>query len=594
MIGGNTQSIRDQWLKQMEGFYEVEAQADAFLSHELIGLLVRFTHLLGKEISLYLARDGAVVDVTVGEPDRVDLPDIRLRRGDRTLSGVRCVHSHPGGDARLSSVDLQALQRMRFDAMASVGVSDEGQPTGIQVAILGEEREPGRCELQLWGPGLVWRMPDAELFEAIEREDAYLREITRTTQVKKSDKERVLLIGLETGDGLGEGSLAELGRLADTAGGQVVGQVLQKRDKPDPALVVGSGKLADIALLAQSLDADLVIFDVELTGAQTRNIERVLSCRVIDRTCLILDIFAKRAQTREGKLQVELAQLNYRLPRLTGMGMVLSRLGGGIGTVGPGETKLEIDRRRIRRRIYELGQEIQKVSAQRQVRRSRRDKLSQLTVALVGYTNAGKSTLLNTLTGSDVLSEDKLFATLDPVTRRLRLPGGVDVLLVDTVGFIHKLPHDLVQAFQATLEEAVHADLLLHVMDASAPDLALQKRVVEQVLDQLGAGDHPRINVLNKIDQIDADQLPILEPPCVCISARQGEGLEQLRQTIAQALSRVARQMEYLIPYDKSALVGQLHEMGQVLQVDYEPEGARVRALMDARGAERFARQLNG
>ena len=288
-----------------------------------------------------------------------------------------------------------------------------------------------------------------------------------------------------------EDSLDELASLAETAGAMVITRVLQNRMRPDPATFIGSGKAEELQLTCQTLEIDLAIMDDELTGAQQRNLENALGVRVIDRTALILDIFAQRAQSSEGKLQVELAQMKYRLPRLTGMGTVLSRLGGGIGTRGPGETQLEVDRRRIRRRIDDLEMQLREIKKQRDMRRARREKNGQITVALVGYTNAGKSTLLNALSGADVLVEDKLFATLDPVMRRVELPENRECLVVDTVGFIRKLPHQLVQAFRSTLEEALFADLLVVVSDLSSPHYAQQRATVFEVLNDLGAADRP-------------------------------------------------------------------------------------------------------
>ena len=318
-------------------------------------------------------------------------------------------------------------------------------------------------------------------------------------------------------------TLAELGELARTAGANVVGRFTQKKAGADNVTYIGSGKAEELSLKGSELEADLFIFDDELTAVQSRNLEEILGARVIDRTALILDIFAQRATSREGKLQVELAQQKYRLPRLLGQGTVLSRLGGGIGTRGPGEKKLEIDRRRIKRRIFELSEELGEIEKQRSLRRARREKNSTPVVALVGYTNAGKSTLLNALTDASVLAEDMLFATLDPVVRQAELPNGTEVLISDTVGFINKLPHDLVEAFRSTLEEAANADIILHVVDRSSPYYESQMAVVEDVLSKLGALDIPRINVYNKCD-LTGERTP---NDGVFISAAKGTGIDE-------------------------------------------------------------------
>ena len=351
-------------------------------------------------------------------------------------------------------------------------------------------------------------------------------------QVEEAEKALIISTDSET-------SLDELAALASTAGAIVVGRTLQKR-KPDPATYIGSGKAESLALECQALQIDLAIVDDELSGSQQRNLQEVLGVHVVDRTALILDIFARRAESREGKLQVELAQMKYRLPRLTGMGTALSRLGGGIGTRGPGESKLEVDRRRIRERIDDLGAELEELSRQRDARRARRKKIEQTVVALVGYTNAGKSTLLNALSGSNVLVEDKLFATLDPIMRKLSLPEGGECLLVDTVGFIRKLPHQLVEAFRSTLEEALYADLLVVVSDLSSPEYAAQRQTVLEVLSSLGAGDKPMIEALNKSDV--AASVGDIEPPdAIVISASTGAGLDRLVSEIGKTVAEDAR-----------------------------------------------------
>ena len=320
--------------------------------------------------------------------------------------------------------------------------------------------------------------------------------------------------------------------------------------------------------------------DDELTGAQQRNLENILGVRVIDRTALILDIFAQRAQSAEGKLQVELAQMKYRLPRLTGLGTSLSRLGGGIGTRGPGETRLEVDRRRIRRRIDDLEGQLREIKKQRDLRRARREKTGQTTVALVGYTNAGKSTLLNALSGADVLVEDKLFATLDPVTRQVELPENRSCLVVDTVGFIRKLPHQLVQAFRSTLEEALYADLLVVVSDLSSPHYAQQRATVFQVLSDLGAADRPILEALNKADRVNVSGM--IEPAdAILISAREGRGLDALKAEISRRIAALRNRVELTVPYDRGNVLSLIHDRGQVIEEEYLPEGTRVVCLLD-------------
>jgi len=371
-------------------------------------------------------------------------------------------------------------------------------------------------------------------------------------------------------------SLDELANLAHSAGADEVGRVVQARKRPDPALYVGRGKIEEAAALLAATGATMVIFDDELSPAQARNLERELGVRVVDRTQLILDIFAQRARTKEARLQVELAQLRYLLPRLSGIGTTLSRLGGGIGTRGPGETKLEVDRRRIRTRIAELRRELEAVRRQRALQREGREGFLALTVALVGYTNAGKSTLFNRLTGAEVYADDRLFATLDPTIRHVSLPGGRRALLVDTVGFIRKLPHELVAAFRATLEEVVYADLLVHVVDVSRDDWYDQARAVYDVLDQIGAGDKPIVTALNKIDlapgEIVAGHLGRLARS-VAISARTGEGLDQLLRAIEELAPEPVVRWRFTIPYTEGHVRSWIHTHGRVLKEEYAPAG---------------------
>ena len=582
MIYGNKEGVRDSLLAQMELLYELELPDDAFAPAELLEALAAFTAAINREISVYVSRSGSILDVTIGQIGSVELKDMRLRRNARRLSMVRCIHTHPGGNPQLSDVDISSLRSMRFDAMAAVGVSEGGRPTGLQAAFLGEYAG-GANRVTLTEVMPVRRIPQRALMEAIERADSLV--LCGAPNDTQEEKERAFLVGLDS-----EESLEELARLADTAGAVVVGRMLQKKSRPDTATYIGSGKADELSLEAQAREADLVIVDDELTGVQTRNLEEILrGVKVLDRTSLILDIFAQRAQSREGRLQVELAQMAYQLPRLTGHGVSMSRLGGGIGTRGPGETRLELDRRRIRRRMSDLRREIEELGSQRGLRRSRREKNRVPVVALVGYTNAGKSTLLNTLSGAGVLAEDKLFATLDPVVRTVKFPTGGEFLLVDTVGFISKLPHALVDAFHSTLEEALLADSLVIVSDGASPEMARQHDVVLEVLASLGAGDQPRIDVINKVDLME--KTPEW-PGAIPISAKTGEGIEALLEEIKRRLRGVQRPLRVLIPYAQGGLLAMLHEGAQVTAEEYTDSGVAVEAMADEQIAGRLAAKL--
>lgn len=390
---------------------------------------------------------------------------------------------------------------------------------------------------------------------------------------------RAILIGADTGEYDAESSMEELAELAKTAGAEELARVLQKREAYEPATVIGEGKLAEVKELCGSLGAELLIFDCELTASQIRNVEDETDVRVIDRTMLILDIFAGRAVSREGKLQVELAQLRYRLPRLMGIGASLSRLGGGIGTRGPGETQLETDRRHIRRRIDKLSAELKELEERRGYARDRRKKDSVQVGAIVGYTNAGKSTLLNLLTGAGVLAEDKLFATLDPTSRAIELPDGRSLLLVDTVGLIRRLPHHLVEAFKSTLEEAACADIIIHVCDVSDPEAAEKADVTLKTLADLGAAEIPIVTVLNKCDLL-TENIPE-DGSTVKISAKKAQGIERLLQVIAANLPETAKRMKLLLPYDKAGYTAKLRENGKVFSEDYTENGVLVDAMVD-------------
>lgn len=404
----------------------------------------------------------------------------------------------------------------------------------------------------------------------------------------KQEPEKAVLIAVDTGEYDCDISLDELEELAETAGAEVVGRMSQKRDKPDSGTFLGSGRLEELGDFCRNNEVDLVIADSELAPAQLRNIEKATEVRVIDRTTLILDIFAERARSNEGKLQVELAQLRYSLPRLTGQGNKLSRLGGGIGTRGPGETKLESDRRHIRRRIKALEDEFDALEKRRSLARARREKDGVETVVIVGYTNAGKSTLMNTLTEAGVLAQDKLFATLDPTSRALVLPDGRRVMLIDTVGFIRRLPHHLVEAFKSTLEEAVCAKVILNVCDASDPECAEHLKVTNDLLEELGCSGKPIIPVFNKCDLPQADEAAMRLPGAVNISALEGKGLDELLDAVARALPPTRAKAKLLIPYSDGAAAAALRKDGVITVEDYRADGLYLELTADVSLIDRY------
>lgn len=388
----------------------------------------------------------------------------------------------------------------------------------------------------------------------------------------KVETERAVLVSVDTGEFDVDSSLLELAELAKTAGARVICEMSQKREAPEAGTYLGKGKLQELSDYCEAEKPDLIIIDGELTPAQQRNIETVTDVRVIDRTTLILDIFASRALSGEGKLQVELAQLKYALPRLGGRGTSMSRLGGGIGTRGPGETKLETDRRHIRRRISALSEDLKQLDERRTRHRERRKKDGVVTVALVGYTNAGKSTLMNALTDAGVLAENKLFATLDPTARALTLPDGSSVLLIDTVGFIRRLPHKLIEAFKSTLDEAVDANVILNVCDASSDECTEHYRVTNELLEELGCSDKPIITVLNKSDLVNDISIPLVGR-CVRVSAKTGAGLDDLLKAVQEALPPTRKRVKILLPFSMGSAGAELRKTGVVHSEEYTAEG---------------------
>ena len=413
------------------------------------------------------------------------------------------------------------------------------------------------------------------------------------TLIERTFRERIVLVGVVFGwssvDQV-EADLEELGLLVDTAGADVVAKMIQRRDHPDPATFLGRGKADELRELSLSVDADTVVFDDELTPAQQRNLEQILGRTAIDRTAVILDIFAQNARSQEGKAQVELALLRYRLPRLRGRGRSLSQQAGGIGTRGPGETQLEVDRRRLLRRVTRLEDDLRRLDATRRTQRKARRRSRQRAVSLVGYTNAGKSTLLNVLTGSGELVENRLFSTLDPRTRRLVLPGGETVLVSDTVGFVRKLPHQLVEAFRSTLEEVREADLLLHVVDGSAPEPEAQIEAVRAVLDEIGASEVPELLVVNKMDRTRDAALVVAgsHSGALAVSAYSGEGIDQLKRAMGDLLRVADRVVELVVPFERGDVLAAVHREGEVVGESLGEGATVVQVVLDEAGRARF------
>lgn len=593
-IKGNIKGIRDSVIAELQKLYDM--QSPQLVSQELAVKLADITEYINREISVYITRSGQIIEIAVGDNATVELPSFSGRRGAGRLSGIRCIHTHPGGNPYLSGVDISALKNNKYDAIVAIGVvspdfTKSELTFGLITGIDSNENYTAEC----YGPYSIEDAENINFVNTVSTIERILDKQTGTASLQVMS-ERAILIGMEWGrnDSLWtvDDSLEELKQLADTAGATVIKKFIQKRPKPDPAFFIGRGKVQELALYAQQENIDLCIFDDELSPAQQRNIESVMGIRILDRTALILDIFAQRARTNEGKLQVELAQLQYTLPRIMGKGLMLSRLGGGIGTRGPGETKLEVDRRRIRDRIAFIKDQIEKVKAVRSLHRSKRKKNNVFEVSLVGYTNAGKSTLLNTLTNSDIYAKDQLFATLDPTTRQLTLPNKQEIIITDTVGFIQRLPHQLIAAFRSTLEVVTEADLLVHVIDVSHELYKEQAAAVHEVLKEIGAETKPVITVYNKIDKLPpdsklADRLA-LEEDTVCISAAKKLNLETLQQMIESHLKSKAVKVTLCIPYAETAKAAQLHETANVLEKEYTENGAVMKVILPVEDLEAY------
>jgi GTP-binding protein HflX len=540
-VYGNTAGLAPSALRALERIYRRRVPSDRIASPELVRSLAECSNETKRQVGALVHRSGTVDTVIVGNASGMMLPDIgRLRAAEGRFRGLRLIHTHLFGEP-LNRDDLTDLTRLRLDLVAAVLLAPSGEPRSLTWAYNVPTFEGNGTPYEVSGP-VPWGHEQPDFSALIGSLEAEFAKRARTHTVRGKDGRAILVhVGDKRRPGAAQRAksrLAELESLAQTAGVAVVDRVIQLRDRIDPKLVLGAGKLEEVVLRAVDLDAESLIFDCDLSPAQASGLAQHTDLKVIDRTQLILDIFAQRAESRDGKLQVELAQLKYALPRLGQKDDSLSRLTGGIGGRGPGETVLEIGRRRARERVHRLERELGELGRKRRERRQRRIDAAVPVIAIVGYTNAGKSTLLNTLTGAGVLTEDKLFATLDTRARRLRLPSGTFVVLTDTVGFIRDMPKDLFAAFRATFEEASDADLLLEVVDASDPELEDHLETTNEILDELGLAEKPRLRVFNKTDKLDEDGQAglALRAEGISISGREPASAGRLLVPIEHAL----------------------------------------------------------
>lgn len=581
MITGNVTGIKATLLTRLEALFDLKTDVYTFANEQIVEEIIDITGLLNREVSVALDRRGNVVEISVGDSSTVKLPKIQTYK--KGLSGIRIIHTHPNGNSQLSDVDISALLSLKLDAMIAVGVREEQNSTvtfgfccevdGVRMYQMTEE----------------YTMEEAFAFDILEYIEECEKSLSHNSQEVDGDKDVALVVGTDTKD-----SLAELIELAHACEISVEGSLFQRRSSIDKKYFIGSGKVDELSLERQVVNANIVIFDDELSGVQLRNLEAKLGCRVIDRTMLILEIFARRAKTKEAKIQVLIAKLKYQRSRLLGQGVEMSRLGGGIGSKGSGETKLELDRRKIREMIHHYQSELKKVESTQVLQKNKRQKSNIRQVALVGYTNVGKSTLRNLVidiygdtTGAakeHVHAQDMLFATLGTTVRTFSLPDKRVASLVDTVGFIRKLPHDLVESFKSTLSEVIDADLIVHVVDSSSEQVFDQIDAVNKVLEELDCLRTRQLIVLNKCDVATEKQLDKLAASdfqeSVRISAKTNDGIDQLLQKIAEMLPNPMIERTIRIPYDQSDKLSMVYRDCNVIDVTYDEKGTIFHIMM--------------
>ncbi len=583
MIKGNTCGIRDHILNELELLYDEKLEKGKFLDKEMIEKVVSISYFINKEISIGIDRNGKIVDINIGDSSSATLPKVDVR--DRKLSGIRVIHTHPNGNPKLSDMDISALIELKLDSMSAVAFDDEGSITGISMGFCKvEDNVVGYEELH------CKKLEIAEEFNYLAKVQEIERAL-RNREIIDDYKDYAILVGRESME-----SLEELKELASASEIETVDIILQKGSKIDKSFYIGKGKVLELARAKQIRAANLIVFDEELSGIQIRNLEDNIGCKVMDRTSLILEIFARRARSKEAKIQVKLAELKYRGARLIGFGTELSRIGGGLGNRGLGETKLELDRRKIKDDIASLKAELEKIKKVRGTQREKREKSGMGKISLVGYTNVGKSTLRNLIVKNyckenankteDVFAKNMLFATLDTTVRVVELPDKKEVAVVDTVGFIRKLPHDLVEAFKSTLEEVIYSDMLIHVVDASSENLYKEISVVEEVLKELNCHEKPTVLALNKTDKVEEDKLQEIRDylnkyEIVEISAIENKNIDILLEKAVEKLPEQLKRAEYLIPYSDTNISAYIHNNCGVLEEEYLAEGIRLVAMVD-------------
>ena len=597
MIYGDTKGVKKTYIEILNNLLDYKLNKDLIIDDFIIETLANLVDKINKEINLIINRKGNLITIIIGNDNLFNyLPKIISINKNNNLSGFRNIYFYPINKEIILESTYNNLRDLRLDLMVSIGIKD-GNPKDINIHYLSSSNK--KLTLQSVGPLSLEEILYKNYIDFVGQIEKDINFDTGNIYDNVLN-ERAILVGVDLNTSKESinisSSLDELEQLALTAGAEVIDKLVQKRNTVDKAFYIGKGKLYELSLIAQRKNANLIIFDDELSGSQIRNLEQELKTKVIDRTTLILDIFSFRAKSREGKLQVELAQLKYRLPRLIGLGTILSRTGGGIGTRGPGEKKLETDRRHINRQVSQLERQLKEVNKHRKLQKSKRKKNNIKVVALIGYTNSGKSTLFNNLTDSNVFTQNKLFATLDPTTRHLILPNNQRILLIDTVGFINKLPHDLIEAFKSTLEEVKYADLLIHVVDSSNPNMDKQINIVKTLLSELNASNKEQLIVFNKLD-IKSKELDYIYPTIknnkIKISALTGEGINDLLKKIEEKLSFDKETITLIIPYDKGNLISFLHQKANILNKEYTDNGVLIKVEIKSTYIDEFKDYIN-
>lgn len=583
MADNNKSGIRQSYISELDDLIGYEMENQVLLDESVLEIMKRLTLATKREILICTNEKNRVQWVNIGDASTVNIGNADMEYHIKSLNKYRVIHTHPGGNPHLSAEDFSAAKKQNLQCMIAIGVAEEGPVSfSIGVPIIQEESME-------YAQGLFKTLKELNKFPIehyILQANRFIKNDPNNRFDVEDDEERALLIGLDLPGNKGvelEDSMEELAQLVKTADGVVVEQVCQARSQIDSTFYVGKGKLQELIKVIQNNDINLIVANDELNSKQIANIEAATGTKTVDRTTIILDIFARHAKTREGKLQVELAQQKYRMSHLKGLGIVMSRTGGGIGTRGPGEKKLETDRRHIRKQIEELEARTERINKSNQLNALQREKNKVKTIGLIGYTNSGKSTLFNRLTQSEVVTKDGLFITLDSTLRKVEPERG-DYLVSDTVGFIDKLPHDLIKAFKTTLKEVETADILLHVVDVSNHNSEAQIRVVNQVLSDIGVGHKKVMMIYNKIDKLSQEEQEVnllknqvvKDELSVYISAKKGLGIDDLFETISTVLIGEKKEMKLLIPYDDNKSMALLHEMKVVLDIDYQGDGNLV------------------